>query len=392
MVTGEVPGTPECEAPSLLGRVRNGEWLDAQHFPPMQWVVPGLVAEGFGLVVGPPKLGKSWFVLGLALSSACGGRALGRIPVDARPVLYAALEDGHRRMQGRARQLLAGEPIPAAFEYFTNATPAEIMPMLAEWLGSHPGGLVLLDTLGKVMPPSMPGESAYGRDYRVGGRLKALTDAHPGSALLVVHHNRKMASTDWMDSTSGTQGLNGSADYTIVLERSRGDGEALLKVSGRDVPEGEYQVTMTGGSWALVGDSLTAAASAAREARATVGLGDESARIVAAVAGFPDGVRAAELALALGMTKDSDKDKVRKYLNRACDAGRIQKGARGLFLPSTPVPSVPSVLFEDDEPDDERDNGTLGTPVPGGNCTVCGFPMVNLGDGETTHPGCGGES
>lgn len=61
-----------AETTSLLERVRNGAWLNDQVFPPLQWVVPGLVAEGFGLVVGPPKLGKSWFVLGLALSAACG--------------------------------------------------------------------------------------------------------------------------------------------------------------------------------------------------------------------------------------------------------------------------------------------------------------------------------
>ena len=62
-------------------------------------------------------------------------------------------------MQSRARALMINEPIPAAFEYFTMATPAEILPLLREWMDGHPDGLVMLDTLGKVMPPSIPGES-----------------------------------------------------------------------------------------------------------------------------------------------------------------------------------------------------------------------------------------
>ena len=81
---GDTPGT-------LLDGMRNGTWLDAQTFPPLQWAVPGLIAEGMGLLVGPPKLGKSWFALGVGLAVAQGGYALGKIRVEQRPVLYAAL-------------------------------------------------------------------------------------------------------------------------------------------------------------------------------------------------------------------------------------------------------------------------------------------------------------
>lgn len=205
------------------------------------------------------------------------------------------------------------------------------------------------------MPAALPGESAYQRDYRIGGKLKALTDSHPGSALLVVHHNRKMASADWMDSTSGTQGLNGSADYTIVLERSRGDGEALLKVTGRDVTEGEYAVTMTGGSWALAGESLQAAANAARDARATEGLGEDQARLIAFIGEHPAGVTPAEVAAFMGW----DSRKTSTYLSRLVTAERIAKPSRGLY---TPVGSVGSVGLDGDN---ETNNPTQPTPLTG---------------------------
>ena len=77
-----------------------------------------------GLLVGPPKKGKSWLVANIGLAVAAGGLALGVIPVTQRPVLYLALEDGHRRLQSRFRRILGfGQPIPADIEVITKATP-----------------------------------------------------------------------------------------------------------------------------------------------------------------------------------------------------------------------------------------------------------------------------
>jgi RecA-family ATPase len=213
----------------LLARIRSGTWLDSQTFPPLSWAVPGIIPEGFGLFTGPPKAGKSWATLGLSLAVADGSDAFGKVPVGpGRPVLLLALEDGDRRLQDRCRRLLDGKPIPEPLQYVTRATPAEVLALIGAWLDANEGTrpLVVLDTLGKVSPPAMPGESAYARDYRIGGALKSLTDAHPGAALLVVHHVRKAVSDDWMDSTSGTNGLNGAADFTVSLSRSRNTDEA----------------------------------------------------------------------------------------------------------------------------------------------------------------------
>ena len=144
---------------------------------------------------------------------------------------------------------------------------------------------------------------------------------HPGSALLVVHHTRKLTSGDWMDSTSGTQGLNGSADFTIALERGRGDGSALLKVSGpRRGLRGEYAATMTDGCWVLDGDSPERSSAGQR---ATTGqpqnVGDQMADVIAAVGRHQGGVRAEGVAEALGI----DKDSAGRYLRRAAEAGRV---------------------------------------------------------------------
>ncbi len=320
----------------FMARIKTGLWLDTAVFPPLQWAVPGLIAEGMTFLVGPPKLGKSWFALSVGLSVAIGERALGVIPVQRRHVLYMALEDGDRRMQFRARQLLAGESIPEWFEYLTDNRGLNLLAGAGAWLDTHPGGLVMLDTLGKIMPDAVGGETAYQRDYRIGGALKAVADDHPGSAVLVVHHTRKMASGDFMDATSGTNGLNGAADATIVLERARGEGNALVKISGRDVNEGEYAARMVDGAWMLDGADLAEAASRAREQRETQGLGDDSARVVAAVAQHPEGATPGHVAQAMGW----ESKKAGTYLGRLADAGRIRKVGRGTY---TSVESVESV-------------------------------------------------
>ena len=47
---------------------------------------------------------RSELAAGLGLAVASGGTALGSLKVEQRPVLYLALEDGHRRLQGAVPQ------------------------------------------------------------------------------------------------------------------------------------------------------------------------------------------------------------------------------------------------------------------------------------------------
>jgi hypothetical protein len=75
--------------------------------------------------------------------------------------------------------------------------------------------------------------------------------------LLTNHHDRKAAADDFVDSVSGTHGLAGAADTVIVLTRARHATSGLLKVTGRDVPEGEYGVRVANGyAWDLDGVDL----------------------------------------------------------------------------------------------------------------------------------------
>ena len=347
----------------LLAGVRNGAWLDGQDFPPLRYAIPGVIPEGLTLNVGAPKIGKSWLVLTFALAKASGGIALNSIRVEPSPVLYLALEDGDRRMQSRCRILLEGEPIPAALDYLTRVDAGRVIETIAAWLARHPGEapFVILDTLGKVMPPAVTGESAYQRDYRIASALKQLADAEPGSSVLINHHDRKASADDFIDSVSGTHGLAGAADTTIVLVRGRNDSAGLIKITGRDVPEGEYAVRFERGStWQLDGHDLDDAARTARTRAATARLGDRAADIIAFVAEHPEGVKAPDVEAELGIND------ARRYLARLADADRIVRLTRGLYGPTpTRVPSVPLSQQETAETLDLGQRDAWDTPLAG---------------------------
>jgi hypothetical protein len=275
-------------------------------------------------------------------------------------VLYLALEDGDRRLQERCRMLLADDPIPEAFDYVTVVDAGRVLATIAAWLEAHPGSvpLVILDTLGRVMPPALMGESSYQRDYRIGAAIKRLADDHPGVGLVVNHHDRKAAADDFVEKVSGSNGLAGSADTIIVLARPRHESVALLQVTGRDVPEGEYALTFDGptGLWSLDGADLAAAAKTAGLRRVTSGVGDRMAEVIEFVGDSP-GVGPAAVAAGLGL----DAKTAQVYLARAVTAGRLQRNGRGSY---SPVGCVG--LLGSEAPDASTNQQPNGTNTPTG--------------------------
>jgi len=310
-------------------------------FPEPRWAVPGLLPEGLTLLGGAPKLGKSWLCLGLSIDIACGTPVLGKIPVDQGDVLYAALEDPPRRLKGRLRMILGDRPAPANLALVTSLpTLVETVELIGDWLDSHPDArLVVIDVLAKIRPTAPTSMSAYEADYAVLSRLKRLADQHR-IALVVVTHLRKMHAEDVFDQISGSTGLTGAADTSVVAKRSRGENAAVLHVTGRDVLESEYAVTFNPADcrWTLDGDALAEAAHKARTLRAAEGLGDKSAEIIALVADHPAGIGPTAVGKAIGMTASN----AGTYLQRLVDAGRIVQISRGLYSAVESVEAVES--------------------------------------------------
>jgi hypothetical protein len=321
--------------------------LLATDFPEPRWAVPGVVPEGCILLAGPPKVGKSWLTLGLGLSVAAGGKALGRIDVDAGPVLYLALEDTPRRLKGRLVKMLAGDPAP---DDLTLATTCPSLPdggdkKVAGWLDQHPDArLVVVDVFTRMRGPRPPGPSAYEADYAAVAQMKAIADTY-GVAIVLVVHVRKADAEDFLETVSGTNGLAGAADAVAVLRRPRGKADGALHVTGRDVDEATYALRFGAdlGAWQLLDGPATQHL-----------VGDTRAAILAAVE-FAPGAGPRQLADAAGLEHDT----VRQTVRRMVDAGQLDTDGDGhYFLPVTPVTpvtgvtGVPAVTAENDPGED----------------------------------------
>jgi hypothetical protein len=320
----------------------DARWLMEQEFPSIRYVVQGLIPEGMTLLVAAPKIGKSWLVLGLALQLSTGRPAFGGIPTGGpRPVLYLALEDGPRRLQSRIRTIGDDFASPK-LHFITSLAEGTAVDVIKAFLSKHDGHdpVVILDTLGKVMPSNSTTKTQYAADYDFLGSLKATADAVPGSSLVIVHHTRKMGGDDFLDAVSGTQGIAGAADTVLVLRRERQDPIATLYVTSRDAHEGEYAMTLSkNGVWTMNGGSLKQASQAAQLNRTTAGVGDRMAEVISAVSEHPDGVAVKDLKSLLA---DIPPAQVDKYLSRAVEAGRLEKLTRGVYIPVRSVRSVSS--------------------------------------------------
>ncbi|MFV8130051.1 AAA family ATPase [Streptomyces syringium] len=320
------PG-PETDGPPVRERPRTAwtadQLMDA-HFPDPKWAVPGILAEGVSLLAGPPKVGKSWLSLGLGLSVAAGGKAFDSVPVKGGPVLYLALEDTPRRLQTRMGKLLGGQKAPAGLTLVTECPPFPQggSDAIAGWLDRNPDArMVVIDVFAKMRGASPQGASAYDADYVAVGYAKRIAD-HYGVAVVLVHHVRKMASEDFLTEVSGTNGIAGAADATLVLKRARGQADGILHVTGRDVDEAEYALSFqpASGAWHLLDGPASDHT-----------IGDTRAAVLRYVRANP-GARPKDIADALPQT---DADTIRRTCSRMAADGQLTKDGSGRYYPDT---------------------------------------------------------
>jgi RecA-family ATPase len=304
--------------------IRNGAYLDEQVFPEPSWCVPGIIPEGCCILSGHPKIGKSFLVLAIALAAAEGGSVLG-VDVEARPVLYMALEDDPRRLQERSRSLLDDAPLPVGFSYITREDGTVAMGEATAWVDSHRADkpLVIVDTLEKIR--GQRSQNAYSDDYKAGTLLQKLLAN--GGTVIAVHHNRKGESEDFLDQVSGTLGLAGSVDTIVTLNRQRTGTAGTLSVTGRDVDEMVYQLNFVDGQWSTDGGDLAAAAQRATTNRFGATMQQTLEVVSAGVA-----TTISEVAQFVGVSDGT----ARKCLSRlASDHGLIERTGKGKYGPVT---------------------------------------------------------
>ncbi|MCC8619247.1 AAA family ATPase [Xanthomonas vesicatoria] len=244
--------------PAVADGIYSAADLMNRDFKPVQWALQDILPEGVTILSGPPKCGKSWLVYQACVAVATGTALWpGRAPETPGDALYIALEDNPRRMQRRLQKVIEHITSPDLRRlHCVHEWPRshEGVAQIASWIRSNPQTrLVVIDTLAAFRDSDPGRKSAYAFDYEVGESLKPLTREFNVSIVLV-SHTRKQGSADYMQMVSGTQGLTGSVDNIIALERGRGDFTGVLRVDGRDVEEPvDLALRLEDGRWTYIG-------------------------------------------------------------------------------------------------------------------------------------------
>jgi hypothetical protein len=304
--------------------------IDAQtllglEFPPINFVLPGYIAEGLTLLGGRPKLGKSWMALGCCIAAASGGTYLGQ-ECEPGDVIYLALEDNRRRLKDRIRTLLyqpfkSAHPDLSRLSLVTEAPRinAGLIESLDIWRTSVTNPrLVVIDTLAMVRPPKGRNQDSYDADYAALSPLQKWAGEHR-LAVVVVTHVRKMEASDPLEMISGTNGITGASDSILVLNRDS-DGPKLYG-RGRDIEDIEKALRFESGRWTVLGD--------ADEVRRS----DQRKKILAAFDEAQTVLSPKEISVAAGLKPENVKYLLRKMV----EAGELEKLAYGSYRPPQPV-------------------------------------------------------
>lgn len=214
------------------------------------WVIEDLLFVGAYILAGAPKIGKSWMVLAMGLAVSMG-KPFWDYAVCQGAVLYLCLEDTYSSVKKRLWKF-TDETSDGFYLANSAATIKDgLATQIENFVITHPDlKLVFIDTFQKVRSPT--GDSIYAADYGDFSALKAIADKH-GLAMMVVHHTRKMADEDIMNTVSASSEITGSADSIWVLKRaSRGVGDATLTVTGRDVEFRELKLALGDCRWNLI--------------------------------------------------------------------------------------------------------------------------------------------
>ena len=316
----------KADLPRWMAGAITAKDLQGKQFDPVQYVLPGFIPEGVTLLVGKPKIGKSWAALDLCIGAAADRFTFGTLKPAQGDVLYLALEDSQRRLKRRMTRLLPDDV----------AWPARLT-LQTSWRRANDGGLddieawcksvseptvIMIDTLEKFRTPPKSGTQNYSTDYEAITGLQAIAKSRPGLGIVLLHHDRKMDADDPFDTVSGTLGLTGAADTILIMKRK--DGAVRLFVRGRDVEESDTPLQFNRNTcrWSLMNDTLAADRHSA-----------ERQQIIDALGAFvpasdSDGMSVAEIMAA---TERTDRNAIDQLLFKMGRDGEIKRVRRGVY-------------------------------------------------------------
>jgi hypothetical protein len=291
----------------------------ATEYPPISWAIEGYVPEGFSVLAGRQKLGKTWLALDWSLAIGIGGYAMGDVSCQKGNVLYLDLENGHRRIKRRIEAIYPDErhrPKLDNIEIVTDAPAldAGLIQHIDTWRQqvANPR-LVVIDVLQRVKPAGHGNRNAYENDYQIFSEMQRWATDN-GIAVVGLHHTRKGGADDPLEALSGSNGLSACADTTLVLDKDQNG--MTLYVRGRDVEERETALRHSMGCWEILGSAED------------VNRSTERSIILTVLQGADEPMTLADLVAATGMKRNN----LDQLLYKLGKDGTVQKAGRGKYI------------------------------------------------------------
>lgn len=233
----------------------NAEKLLNLPYKKTEYILEGLIPYGLTLLCGASKIGKSWLVLDFALHLAQGIR-FWDTELKKTSVLYISLEDTYARIQHRLHMLTDEAPDNLFFATSCSSIGEGLSSEIDAFLNAHNDvKLIIIDTFQKIRcgRDAKSYGGMYAMDYQDISEVKKIADSH-NISILMIHHQRKMQDlSDPFNDVSGTTGIMGAADTTLMIKLdTRESNTALLTATGRDIEYQQLLLRRDGVKWQLV--------------------------------------------------------------------------------------------------------------------------------------------
>lgn len=209
---------------------------------PPEFLIDGILPKGVCLLGAPPKSGKSWMALDIAIQVSSGGTFLGS-RCKRSGVLYLSLEDSWYRLKERTQKLQHGEPVSDNLYFGIMAdkiAPGDkddgLCRQLEIELEKHPDiELVIIDTLQLVTPSKQRGDDAYASTYTMLNTIRPFWQDR-GIGFLLIHHTRKKTINDIdpFETFLGSQALTGATDAMYIINAKKDADFCDFYGRGRD--------------------------------------------------------------------------------------------------------------------------------------------------------------